>query len=134
MYLDLTDAIKAEGKGAIATRYGNLMTMYERISGDDPYKEADADLSRTPLHDGRSLGGLPPDEFDPRPVVLGEANYSEHGANRLGASALMQGLADGYFGAPSTVTAWLAGTPARTYHRSPGLPRGLEGTRRRISR
>ena len=111
VYLDLTDAIKTEGRDAIAARYGNLMTMYERISGDDPY--------RTPMRiypaPHYTMGGLWVDyqlmSSIPGLFVLGEANYSEHGANRLGASALMQGLADGYFIAPATVTAWLAGTP-----------------------
>ena len=66
--------------------------------------------------------------------VLGEANYSEHGANRLGASALMQGLADGYFIAPSTVTAWLAGNPAQDVPIDhPACREALESTRRRIS-
>jgi succinate dehydrogenase / fumarate reductase flavoprotein subunit len=134
VYLDLTDAIKAEGKGAIAARYGNLMTMYERISGDDPYKKP-MRIYPAPHY---TMGGLWVDyhlmSSIPGLFVLGEANYSEHGANRLGASALMQGLADGYFIAPSTVTAWLAGTPAQdvpTDH--PACREALESTRRRIS-
>ena len=134
VYLDLTDAIKAEGKGAIAARYGNLMTMYERISGDDPYKKP-MRIYPAPHY---TMGGLWVDyhlmSSIPGLFVLGEANYSEHGANRLGASALMQGLADGYFIAPSTVTAWLAGTPAEdvaTDH--PACREALETTRRRIS-
>jgi succinate dehydrogenase / fumarate reductase flavoprotein subunit len=85
--------------------------MYERISGDDPYT--------TPLRiypaPHYTMGGLWVDyqlmSSIPGLFVLGEANFSEHGANRLGASALMQGLADGYFIAPATVTAWLAGHP-----------------------
>jgi len=134
VYLDLTDAIKAEGKGAIAARYGNLMTMYERISGDDPYKKP-MRIYPAPHY---TMGGLWVDyhlmSSIPGLFVLGEANYSEHGANRLGASALMQGLADGYFIAPSTVTAWLAGTPAEdvaTDH--PACREALDTTRRRIS-
>ena len=134
MYLDLTDAIKAEGREAIAARYGNLMTMYERISGDDPYSKP-MRIYPAPHY---TLGGLWVDyhlmSSVPGLFVLGEANYSEHGANRLGASALMQGLADGYFIAPSTVTAWLAGTPAEdvsTDH--PACREALESTRRRIS-
>ena len=134
VYLDLTDAIKAEGKGAIAARYGNLMTMYERISGDDPYKKP-MRIYPAPHY---TMGGLWVDyhlmSSIPGLFVLGEANYSEHGANRLGASALMQGLADGYFIAPSTITAWLAGTPAEdvaTDH--PACREALESTRRRIS-
>ncbi len=112
VYLDLNDAIKTEGKNAIAARYGNLMTMYERISGDDPYRKP-MRIYPAPHY---TMGGLWVDyqlmSTVPGLFVLGEANYSEHGANRLGASALMQGLADGYFIAPATVTAWLAGTPA----------------------
>ena len=134
VYLDLTDAIRAEGKDAIAARYGNLMTMYERISGDDPYKKP-MRIYPAPHY---TMGGLWVDyhlmSSIPGLFVLGEANYSEHGANRLGASALMQGLADGYFIAPSTVTAWLAGNPAQdvaTDH--PACREALESTRRRIS-
>ena len=134
VYLDLTDAIKAEGKDAIEARYGNLMTMYERISGDDPYRKP-MRIYPAPHY---TMGGLWVDyhlmSSIPGLFVLGEANYSEHGANRLGASALMQGLADGYFIAPSTVTGWLAGTPAQdvpTDH--PACREALESTRRRIS-
>jgi succinate dehydrogenase / fumarate reductase flavoprotein subunit len=134
VYLDLTDAIQAEGKGAIAARYGNLMTMYERISGDDPYKKP-MRIYPAPHY---TMGGLWVDyhlmSSIPGLFVLGEANYSEHGANRLGASALMQGLADGYFIAPSTVTAWLAGTPAEdvpTDH--PACREALASTRSRIN-
>jgi succinate dehydrogenase / fumarate reductase flavoprotein subunit len=111
VYLDLRDAIAEQGREEIARRYGNLLTMYERISGEDPYA--------TPLRiypaPHYTMGGLWVDyhlmSSIPGLFVLGEANFSEHGANRLGASALMQGLADGYFIAPATVTAWLAGHP-----------------------
>jgi succinate dehydrogenase / fumarate reductase flavoprotein subunit len=111
VYLDLAEAIEREGRPAIETRYGNLLEMYERISGEDPYA--------TPLRiypaPHYTMGGLWVDyqlmSTVPGLFVLGEANFSEHGANRLGASALMQGLADGYFIAPATVTAWLAGAP-----------------------
>ncbi|MFM7361801.1 MAG: fumarate reductase/succinate dehydrogenase flavoprotein subunit [Cyanobium sp.] len=111
VYLDLAEAIAREGREAIEARYGNLLEMYERISGEDPY--------RTPLRiypaPHYTMGGLWVDyqlmSTLPGLFVLGEANFSEHGANRLGASALMQGLADGYFIAPATVTAWLAGAP-----------------------
>ena len=109
VYLDLNDAIAKEGRDTIAARYGNLMTMYERISGDDPYQKP-MRIYPAPHY---TMGGLWVDyqlmSSIPGLFVLGEANYSEHGANRLGASALMQGLADGYFIAPSTVTSWLAG-------------------------
>ena len=111
VYLDLRDAIAEQGRELIEQRYGNLLEMYERISGDDPYS--------TPLRiypaPHYTMGGLWVDyhlmSSIPGLFVLGEANYSEHGANRLGASALMQGLADGYFIAPATITAWLAGHP-----------------------
>ena len=109
VYLDLNDAIANEGRDTIAARYGNLMTMYERISGDDPY-QTPMRIYPAPHY---TMGGLWVDyqlmSSIPGLFVLGEANYSEHGANRLGASALMQGLADGYFIAPSTVTSWLSG-------------------------
>ncbi|MEB3171175.1 MAG: succinate dehydrogenase (quinone) flavoprotein subunit, partial [Synechococcaceae cyanobacterium] len=109
VYLDLRDAIAEQGREPIAQRYGNLLEMYERITGDDPYA--------TPLRiypaPHYTMGGLWVDyqlmSSIPGLFVLGEANFSEHGANRLGASALMQGLADGTFIAPATVTAWLAG-------------------------
>ena len=112
VYLDLTDAIEAEGKGAIAARYGNLMTMYERISGDDPYRKP-MRIYPAPHY---TMGGLWVDyqlmSSIPGLFVLGEANYSEHGANRLGASALMQGLADGYFIAPPrSPPGWRASLP-----------------------
>jgi succinate dehydrogenase / fumarate reductase flavoprotein subunit len=111
MYLDLRDAIAEQGLEVIEQRYGNLLEMYERISGDDP--------TSTPMRiypaPHYTMGGLWVDyqlmSSIPGLFVLGEANFSEHGANRLGASALMQGLADGYFIAPATVTAWLAGHP-----------------------
>ena len=133
VYLDLTDAIKTEGREAIAARYGNLMTMYERISGDDPYRKP-MRIYPAPHY---TMGGLWVDyqlmSSIPGLFVLGEANYSEHGANRLGASALMQGLADGYFIAPSTVTAWLAGNAAPDVTPDhPACREALESTRRRI--
>ena len=111
VYLDLADAIARDGKTAIAERYGNLLEMYERITGEDP--------TATPMRiypaPHYTMGGLWVDYYlmssVPGLFVLGEANFSEHGANRLGASALMQGLADGYFIAPATVTAWLAAQP-----------------------
>ena len=111
VYLDLRDAIAEQGREGIEARYGNLLEMYERITGDDP--------TTTPLRiypaPHYTMGGLWVDyqlmSAIPGLFVLGEANFSEHGANRLGASALMQGLADGYFIAPATVSAWLAGQP-----------------------
>jgi succinate dehydrogenase / fumarate reductase flavoprotein subunit len=111
VYLDLGDAIAEQGRDVIAQRYGNLLEMYARITGDDPYAMP-LRIYPAPHY---TMGGLWVDyhlmSSIPGLFVLGEANFSEHGANRLGASALMQGLADGYFIAPATVTAWLAGTP-----------------------
>jgi succinate dehydrogenase / fumarate reductase flavoprotein subunit len=97
VYLDFRDAIKRLGADAIAEKYGNLFEMYERITGEDPYK---VPMRIYPaVH--YTMGGLWVDyqlmSNIPGLFVLGEANFSDHGANRLGASALMQGLADGYF-------------------------------------
>ena len=92
----------------MSERYGNLFDMYERITGRKSVRNSDADLPGSPLHDGRTLGGLQLDDNVPGLYVLGEANFSDHGANRLGASALMQGLADGYFVIPSTIANYLA--------------------------
>jgi succinate dehydrogenase / fumarate reductase flavoprotein subunit len=108
VYLDFSDAIKRLGEKTIAERYGNLFEMYERISGDNPYK--------TPMMifpaSHYTMGGLWVD-YDlmttiPGLHAIGEANFSDHGANRLGASALMQGLADGYFILPYTIGNYLA--------------------------
>ncbi|MEB3316889.1 MAG: fumarate reductase/succinate dehydrogenase flavoprotein subunit [Cyanobacteriota bacterium] len=110
VYLDLAEAIRRDGAPAIETRYGNLLEMYERITGEDP-RATPMRIYPAPHY---TMGGLWVDyhlmSTIPGLFVLGEANFSEHGANRLGASALMQGLADGYFIAPATVPAWLAGT------------------------
>ena len=108
VYLDFADAIKRLGEAVIRDRYGNLFDMYERITGENPYK---APMRIYPaLH--YTMGGLWVD-YDlqstiPGLFVLGEANFSDHGANRLGASALMQGLADGYFVIPNTLANYLA--------------------------
>ena len=108
VYLDFADAIKRLGKRTIAERYGNLFEMYERITGEDPYK---VPMRIYPaIH--YTMGGLWVDynlmSTIPGLFVLGEANFSDHGANRLGASALMQGLADGYFVIPYTIGDYLA--------------------------
>ncbi|MEB3199242.1 MAG: fumarate reductase/succinate dehydrogenase flavoprotein subunit [Synechococcaceae cyanobacterium] len=109
VYLDLAEAIRRDGLAVIEERYGNLLAMYERISGEDP-RCVPMRIYPAPHY---TMGGLWVDyqlmSTVPGLFVLGEANFSEHGANRLGASALMQGLADGYFIAPATVPAWLAG-------------------------
>ncbi len=112
VYLDLAEATARDGTEAIEARYGNLLEMYARITGDDP-RVTPMRIYPAPHY---TMGGIWVDyhlmSTVPGLFVLGEANFSEHGANRLGASALMQGLADGYFIAPATVTAWLAGRPA----------------------
>lgn len=108
VYLDFKDAIKRLGEDTIRARYGNLFQMYAKITGEDPYK--------TPMQIfpavHYTMGGLWVDynlmSNLPGLHVLGEANFSDHGANRLGASALMQGLADGYFVIPSTIAVYLA--------------------------
>ena len=108
VYLDFTDCIKRLGKQKIAERYGNLFEMYERITGEDPYSVPMRIYPATHY----TMGGLWVDynlmSTIPGLFVLGEANFSDHGANRLGASALMQGLADGYFIIPYTVGDYLA--------------------------
>ena len=109
VYLDFKDAIDRLGKPKIEEKYGNLFEMYERITDEDPY--------RTPMRifpaSHYTMGGLWVDynlmSTIPGCFVLGEANFSDHGANRLGASALMQGLADGYFVIPYTIGNYLAG-------------------------
>ncbi|MGB3787563.1 MAG: fumarate reductase/succinate dehydrogenase flavoprotein subunit [Phormidesmis sp.] len=108
VYLDFRDAIAAQGKEAIAARYGNLFEMYQRITGEDPY---DVPMRIYPaVH--YTMGGLWVDyhlmSTVPGLFVLGEANFSDHGANRLGASALMQGLSDGYFVIPYTLSHYIA--------------------------
>ncbi|MFZ0428253.1 MAG: fumarate reductase/succinate dehydrogenase flavoprotein subunit [Acidobacteriota bacterium] len=107
VFLDFADAIKREGVAYIKDKYGNLFDMYARITGEDPY--------RTPMRIypavHYTMGGLWVDynlmSTIPGLFVLGEANFSDHGANRLGASALMQGLADGYFVIPYTIGDYL---------------------------
>ena len=111
VYLDFTDAIARLGVETIRERYGNLFDMYKRITDEDPYT---VPMRIFPaIH--YTMGGLWVDynlmSNLPGLHVLGEANFSDHGANRLGASALMQGLADGYFVIPYTIGDYLAGTP-----------------------
>ena len=108
VYLDFRDSIKRLGRDAIADRYGNLFDMYQRITGEDPYA-VPMRIYPAPHY---TMGGLWVDynlmSTIPGLHVLGEANFSDHGANRLGASALMQGLADGYFVLPYTIGHWFA--------------------------
>jgi succinate dehydrogenase / fumarate reductase flavoprotein subunit len=109
VFLDFEDSIRRLGKSTISARYGNLFEMYEKITGDNPYE--------TPMkiypavH--YTMGGLWVDyelmTTVPGLYAIGEANFSDHGANRLGASALMQGLADGYFVLPYTIGSYLSG-------------------------
>jgi succinate dehydrogenase / fumarate reductase flavoprotein subunit len=108
VYLDFRDAIKREGKDAIAAKYGNLFDMYQNITDDNPYE---VPMRIFPaVH--YTMGGLWVDynlmSNIPGLFVAGEANFSDHGANRLGASALMQGLSDGYFIVPYTVGNYIA--------------------------
>lgn len=109
VYLDFSDAIKRLGRKTIEERYGNLFEIYDRITGEDPY----AVPMRIYPAVHYTMGGLWVDynlqSTIPGLFVLGEANFSDHGANRLGASALMQGLADGYFVIPYTLGNYLAG-------------------------
>jgi succinate dehydrogenase / fumarate reductase flavoprotein subunit len=114
VYLDFRDAIKRDGLENIAEKYGNLFEMYERITGEDPYR---VPMRIYPaVH--YTMGGLWVDYHlqttVPGLFCLGEANFSDHGANRLGASALMQGLADGYFIIPYTLGNYLAGVQSTT--------------------
>lgn len=108
VYLDFSEAIGRLGKEQVSAKYGNLFEMYQRITGDDPYE---VPMRIYPaVH--YTMGGLWVD-YDlesnlPGLYVAGEANFSDHGANRLGASALMQGLADGYFVLPNTLNDYLA--------------------------
>ncbi len=114
VYLDFADAIARDGAEVIKERYGNLFDMYERITGEDPYGQP----MRIYPASHYSMGGLWVDynlmTTVPGLYALGEANFSDHGANRLGASALMQGLADGYFVLPYTIGDYLAGKLGET--------------------
>jgi succinate dehydrogenase / fumarate reductase flavoprotein subunit len=119
VYLDFADAIKRLGRKTIEDRYGNLFEMYHDITAEDPY-ESPMRIYPAPHY---SMGGLWVDynlmSSVPGCYVIGEANFSDHGANRLGASALMQGLADGYFVLPVTIGDYLAdhlGKKVQTNH------------------
>ena len=108
VYLDFSEAIGRLGRDVIAEKYGNLFDMYERITGENPY-DVPMRIYPAPHY---TMGGLWVD-YDlqttiPGLFAIGEANFSDHGANRLGASALMQGLADGYFVLPATIGNYLA--------------------------
>lgn len=110
VYLDFAESIKRLGEDKIAERYGNLFQMYDKITGENPYKQP-MRIYPAPHY---TMGGLWVDynleSTVPGLFVAGEANFSDHGANRLGASALMQGLADGYFVLPYTLGNYIANT------------------------
>ncbi len=135
VYLDFADSINRLGRDKINERYDNLFEMYERITDEDPFE---VPMRIYPaVH--YTMGGLWVDynlmSSIPGLFVGGEANFSDHGANRLGASALMQGLADGYFVLPSTVSDYLAQTPANTADAShPAAQEALSSVKDRIGK
>ncbi|GAA1121824.1 fumarate reductase/succinate dehydrogenase flavoprotein subunit [Nocardiopsis composta] len=135
VYLDFADAIKRMGRPAVEAKYGNLFDMYQRITGENPYE---VPMRIYPaVH--YTMGGLWVD-YDlqssiPGLFVTGEANFSDHGANRLGASALMQGLADGYFVLPNTINDYLAAGPFEKIDEShPAAKEAAESVRSRIDK
>ncbi|HEX5905861.1 MAG TPA: fumarate reductase/succinate dehydrogenase flavoprotein subunit [Propionibacteriaceae bacterium] len=135
VYLDFAAAIARLGRPTVEARYGNLFQIYAQITGDDPYQ--------TPMRIypavHYTMGGLWVD-YDlessiPGLYVTGEANFSDHGANRLGASALMQGLADGYFVLPNTISDYLADGPFPQVDQShPAVTEAVEAVRARINK
>ena len=134
VYLDFADAIKRLGRAAVEAKYGNLFEMYERITGEDPY----AQPMRIYPAVHYTMGGLWVD-YDlqstiPGLFVIGEANFSDHGANRLGASALMQGLADGYFVLPNTINNYLAAGPFEDITDRPEVASSRQAVEDRIAR
>jgi len=134
VYLDFADAIRRVGEDKIRERYGNLFEMYERITDENPYK---VPMRIYPaVH--YTMGGLWVDyelsSTVPGLFVLGEANFSDHGANRLGASALMQGLADGYFVIPYTLGNYLAGVKPGGDEALPETKEAVAAVEGRVSR
>ena len=133
VYLDFSDSISRVGESAIRERYGNLFQMYERITGEDGYQRP---MRIYPaIH--YTMGGLWVDynlmTTIPGCFALGEANFSDHGANRLGASALMQGLSDGYFVIPYTIGDYLAKTGSGAISPdSPEVKEVMESVRERV--
>ncbi len=128
VYLDFAQAIDRLGQDAVNERYGNLFHMYERITGENPY-QVPMRIYPAPHY---TMGGLWVDyelmSTLPGLFVLGEANFSDHGANRLGASALMQGLADGYFVLPQTIGNYLASRPSIDPQRARDAARATESS------
>jgi succinate dehydrogenase / fumarate reductase flavoprotein subunit len=135
VYLDFADAIERLGRQTVEAKYGNLFNMYAQITGEDPY----AVPMRIYPAVHYTMGGLWVD-YDlqssiPGLYVTGEANFSDHGANRLGASALMQGLADGYFVLPNTINDYLAEGPFPKVDVShPAVVEAVEAVRARIDK
>jgi succinate dehydrogenase / fumarate reductase flavoprotein subunit len=135
VYLDFADAIKRLGRKTIEERYGNLFEMYQDITAENPY-EVPMRIYPAPHY---TMGGLWVD-YDlmstvPGLFIIGEANFSDHGANRLGASALMQGLADGYFVLPVTIGDYLAGHLGKKVSADgPAFTEALASTTDRINR
>jgi succinate dehydrogenase / fumarate reductase, flavoprotein subunit len=135
VYLDFADAIARLGRPAVEAKYGNLFNMYAQITGEDPY----ATPMRIYPAVHYTMGGLWVD-YDleasiPGLYVTGEANFSDHGANRLGASALMQGLADGYFVLPNTINDYLAAGPLPKVDAShPAAVEAIAAVRARIDK
>ena len=133
VYLDFGDAVKRLGEKGVAERYDNLFQMYERITGENPYE---VPMRMYPaIH--YTMGGLWVDYNLQSTItglfVGGEANFSDHGANRLGASALMQGLADGYFVLPTTVPDYLAGVkPGGVTESHPEVQRAVADVQARV--
>ncbi len=135
VYLDFRDAVKRDGEHTISEKYGNIFHMYEKITAENPYQ--------TPMRIypavHYTMGGLWVDynlmSNIPGLHVLGEANFSDHGANRLGASALMQGLADGYFIIPYTIGHYIASTELpKVTTEAPEFKEAEEGVKSQISR
>ncbi len=135
VYLDFADSIQRLGEDMIRERYGNLFEMYERITGENPYKVPMRIYPATHY----TMGGLWVDynlmTTVPGLFAGGEANFSDHGANRLGASALMQGLSDGYFVLPYTVGNYLAGvSPHQITEDHPEVRGAVEGVNERLNK
>ena len=136
VYLDFRDAIARLGEDTISARYGNLFDMYQRITAENPYKQP-MRIYPAPHY---TMGGLWVDYNLMSTInglyVIGEANFSDHGANRLGASALMQGLADGYFVLPQTIADYLAtmgGNLDRMPIENPAFVEAEEAVKERVS-
>lgn len=136
VFLDFTDAIKRDGEDQIRGKYGNLFDMYQQITGENPYKGPM--MIYPAVH--YTMGGLWVDynlmTTVPGLYALGEANFSDHGANRLGASALMQGLADGYFVIPYTLGDYLAtiGWNDKVGTDHPAFKEAIEGVNERVNK